>query len=426
MKTFRLFKRDDTGRELPADAPGYRDRHFYFKFTFRKKCYCRCLETNEAELAQKSARAKAKEIKDAALRGDIGRLDATKQRATTVATVRQLLAVYDAAAVDAEAPARVQNKHALCQLLRVAYFADPEARGPELDLPISQLTGAVTRKWFESGSKKALATTDQAQKASIKRSYNSRFVQAKSLFVPKALATYKERDVHHPAFLDFVATGETFKFSKLPATGFNPPADQTIKTTLQAWEAIDTTTEPGRNLFLAIGHELAFGLRISELAQCQWKLWTTRETYPVLDGAITVKNGTNLIQVRALDPWYSTMRARVQVRKWDTNKEAYILTGTPTDRADCIPRSVSEWLRNLGWQTQKTNHELRKYAGSQIAMKYGIYEAQCWLRHSTVKVTEQHYSGYVKRFKPENTDTIPATWAKADTLPTLRIVQGAA
>jgi hypothetical protein len=37
------------------------------------------------------------------------------------------------------------------------------------------------------------------------------------------------------------------------------------------------------------------------------------------------------------------------------------------------------WPRGLGWETQKTNHGLRAYAGSQIAMKYGIYEAQTWL-----------------------------------------------
>jgi hypothetical protein len=44
-------------------------------------------------------------------------------------------------------------------------------------------------------------------------------------------------------------------------------------------------------------------------------------------------------------------------------------------------------------------------------MKYGIYDAQAWLRHSTVKVTEDSYSQYVKDFKPANLDDIPARWA---------------
>jgi integrase len=76
---------------------------------------------------------------------------------------------------------------------------------------------------------------------------------------------------------------------------------------------------------------------------------------------------------------------------------------------------VSEFLRKDAhkWETMKTNHALRAYAGSQVAMKYGIYDAQCWLRHSTVKVTEQHYSHFIKRFRPADLDTIPARWAQA-------------
>jgi integrase len=68
-------------------------------------------------------------------------------------------------------------------------------------------------------------------------------------------------------------------------------------------------------------------------------------------------------------------------------------------------------LRKLGWETRKTNHALRAYSGSQVAIKYGIYDAQAWLRHSTVKVTEDSYSQYVKDFKPANLDDIPARWA---------------
>jgi integrase len=76
--------------------------------------------------------------------------------------------------------------------------------------------------------------------------------------------------------------------------------------------------------------------------------------------------------------------------------------------------AVSEWLRKLGWKTNKTNHALRAYAGSQIAMKYSIYEASGWLRHSTVKVTENHYTYFIKRFKPADLNTIPARWATVE------------
>ena len=42
-----------------------------------------------------------------------------------------------------------------------------------------------------------------------------------------------------------------------------------------------------------------------------------------------------------------------------------------------------------------------------------------------MKVTEQHYTGYVERFKPADPETIPARWATGPVvagLPQLRIV----
>lgn len=415
---FRLFKREPGGRDLDPSAPGYKERPYYFRFSFRGKSYVRCLETADASMAQGRARRKFAEIKEAAIQGHYDRLDRTKLRAVSPATVDDLVEAYKTCPVDAEERARTQNLLALRQLLRVTYDLQPEA---ELALPISQVSAAVSRRWFELASKKSMAATNQADKTSYKRSANSRFVQAKSVFAPKALATYRELDIYHPNMEGFVSSGETFKFSKLPATSFNPPPDTVIAETLAAWEKLED-----RNTFLAVGFELAFGLRIGELGQAKFNWLTSREGYPVLDsvigGSVDVKNNTAIIQVRALDPWFTILDARIRTKGWNTGPEHYILNGTLTDRTDNTFRAVSAWLRNLKWNTKKTNHELRKYAGSQVAMKYGIYEAQCWLRHSTVKVTESHYSGYVKRFKPANLDTIPARWATLNSTVQLRLL----
>lgn len=46
-------------------------------------------------------------------------------------------------------------------------------------------------------------------------------------------------------------------------------------------------------MFLAIGHELAFGLRRAEMAQARWDwLKTAAAGYPVLDAEAIVKNGS--------------------------------------------------------------------------------------------------------------------------------------
>ena len=60
-----------------------------------------------------------------------------------------------------------------------------------------------------------------------------------------------------------------------------------------------------------------------------------------------------------------------------------------------------------------TNQALRAYAGSQVAMRFGIYEAPMWLRHSTMKITERYDSHFVSQFKPQELERIAARWAIA-------------
>lgn len=425
-KTYRLYKRDPaTGREVGKTFAGWAELPFNFRFTFRGKSYGRCLETADSDAAQKNARAKARAILAGVISGEQSRLDLTKSRQAVGGTVQDLLTAYETAPLDAEADTRTQNAHALRQLLSIAL----ETLQPAT-CHLQLVNGSVARAWFTAASQKALEAADQSDKISIKRSANSRFVQAKSIFVPKALALYRELGLYQAGFEEFVKAGETFKFSKLPVSGFNPPAESVINATLEAWEKIGAAGDvpPGeRNLFLAIGHELAFGLRTGELSQAAWSWWTSREGYPVLDNgsqAVTVKNNTGMIQVRALDPWFTIMSNRIKARGWNTAPGS-VLVGNHTARTDATFRAVSAFLRGHGWTTGKTNHELRKFAGSQVAMRYGIYEAQCWLRHSTVNVTEQHYTGYVKRFKPADVATLAARWATLTPAePILRIVNG--
>jgi hypothetical protein len=52
----------------------------------------------------------------------------------------------------------------------------------------------TARKWFEMQNKKP-RNKSQAAQLSIKRSANSRYAAARSMFVPKALAAYKAAGV---------------------------------------------------------------------------------------------------------------------------------------------------------------------------------------------------------------------------------------
>ena len=130
-----------------------------------------------------------------------------------------------------------------------------------------------------------------------------------------------------------------------------------------------------------------------------------------MDNAATVKAGTGWIQVKALNPFYDEMMTQVNLRGWRGADDDYVIDGNKTLRTDAIFRTVTDFLRTLGWETLKTNHALRAYAGSLVAMKYGIYDAQQFLRHSTVKVTESHYAYFVTKFKPMDAQSLPFSWA---------------
>ena len=405
MKTkskFRLFKRNDACKEIPGNAPGASDRPYYFRFIYRGKAYVRCLETLNAIEAQKRARAKYHEIVSAVSTGEYKRLDATKLRQETTATLETLYHTYQGGPAEANAKTRILNINALRQLAGDATH-------------ISQLTPALARRWFDTVTTAILAlspgSNQQETIASLKRSANSRWAQARSLFTPRCLAHYQDTGIiANPAHLEaFVKAGNAATYNRIPKKNYHPPTDQTIQATLTAWQEITD-----RDLFLAIGHELAFGLRLSEMAQAQWHWHIERHGYPVLDGQAIVKNGSGLLRIRALDPYYTTMRTLATARGWwpaDLASAGPIITGTDTYRTDGLFRAVSDWLRALGWKTDKTNHALRAYAGSQVAMKYGIYEAQMFLRHSTVKVTEQSYSHFVSAYKPQDLNSLPARWA---------------
>ena len=420
MKTsnkFRLFKRADDGREMPPAAAGYKERFYYFRFTYRGKAYPRCLETNDAAEAQRRAKAKYTEIIAAVSAGSYARLDATKLRTGSNTTLEQIYTAYRSGPAEANATTRELNINALKQIAGTA-------------TAVRELTPTVARQWFEAVQLAVLNCVDQEAAASLKRSANSRWTQAKSIFIPRCLAHYQDQDLL-PAGKSglagieaFVNAGDNARFNRIPKQNYNPPSETIIQKTLEAWEALGHggTDTVSRDMFLAIGHELAFGLRKGEMEQARWNWHTVRAGYPVLDGRANVKNGSGLVQVRALDPFYSTMKRIATAKEWWPKNDGQsgtdlVIEGTDYYRTDEVYRKIGDWLRALGWATMKTNHALRAYVGSQVAMKYGIYEAQMFLRHSTVKVTEQNYSHFITKFKPADLATLPAKWAVVATAP---------
>jgi integrase len=169
--------------------------------------------------------------------------------------------------------------------------------------------------------------------------------------------------------------------------------------------------DEARNMFIAVGLELACGLRRAEAAQVTWEMFTRRYGAALLEGQVTVKNQTGQISIPPIDPFWKLLNRRIDRGHWRGKPQEFVLTGHKTDRTENVFRKIGEWLRALGWKTEKTNHALRAYSGCQVAMRFDIYRAQSWLRHRSVTTTQGDYGHFIRShvFRPEK---IRVRWAK--------------
>jgi integrase len=407
MKTYTLYKRGNDGKNLAADAPGYTERPWYFSFSFRGTKYPRCTETNVAADAQKEARRLYNEIVDGVKAGES--IEHTKTRHApppVAATVGELFTAYRASPVHAVKDTRDLNVRALRRILERVHAMDTET---VLATPFPTLiNGAAAEKWFTLSLPGVTPV-----------SMNSLWRQAKSVCTAKAAVfTFKEKKIWNECLLDFETTGLVCQ-KKVSKAAARPPADDVIADTIAAWETCEN-----RNIFLAIGLELAFGLRAGEVTQARTTWLQTKYGTPMLCATGKFKhNLEGYFEVPALDPFYSILMTRSLERDWMQPKEngkpasdELLITGSATYLNDGLQRDVSAFLRGHGWTTKKTNHALRAYAGGQVCLKYGVYKAQQFLRHSSVKVTEQHYLYLMKHpLVDKIRDACPARWATLDT-----------
>jgi len=263
-------------------------------------------------------------------------------------------------------------------------------------LTAAALSEQTARAFFEAAMVKAKRERDQEDEARIKRSANSTFAQAACLFRSKCLSKYRDAGLVLPDVQAFLAVFDEEKFTGITPV-YNPPDEKLIRKTLHAWLDLP------RNEFIAAGLELSCGLRKGEVAQVTWGMWSRSMGSALLDGRGQVKNQSGRFVVAPIDPFWKLLNRRIEREKWRGQPDELVLQGSKTDLEDNIFRNIGAWLRGLGWETQKTNHALRAYSGSLVAMKFDIFKASAWLRHSSVKVTQQNYTHFLNErvFNPK-------------------------
>jgi integrase len=387
-RQYRVFKRQ----------PG-RDAPWYFELERGGKRYKQSCRTNSAEVAV----TKAKAMLDAVERQELDKIRAVlnpAKQAPAYCKLGDVVAKFDGATLDVGD----QHRRNCINCFRLALSQALDCKPLDVDgLSSKLLTADTGRRYFEHWVKRANACDDQEDAARAKRNANSIWRQAICLLTPKLLATYERHNLQLPDVDPFLKAGRADRFSGC-AVAYNPPPDRVVAATLVAWKNLD------RNAFLAVGLELACGLRKAEIAQVTWGMFKRSLGAPLLDGRGRVKNQTGGFQVPPLDPFWRLLNRRIDRESWRGQPDDLVLTGTATDREDIHFRNIGQWMRELGWETAKTNHALRAYSGSLVAMKYGIYRASAWLRHRSVKTTESHYTHFINA-RVFNPDKIFIRWA---------------
>lgn len=388
----KIFKRDPkTGRRLASNHPAYKTASWYCKFIVDGQTYSKSLGTVPSTEANKRAVAWKRAVENA-------RWDLIKNPVRDCPSIAEYLAWYETATLDVQHTSRLNNMRCLRRILRAA------------DLKESAKLEALDESVFNSYRNASLAAvqdSDQLAVASRKRGTNSVTHQAVSIFADETIQAAQDAGMHVPAehLRALKASLKTRKFKRGTKTEYNPPSDAKIAAALAAWEASEDPT-----IFLTMGLELAFGLRANEVAQAKWEWLTVREGVPCISGKLKVKAGTGLLVVRALDPFWTTFQTKAKASGWW--KDSGPIVEGPTGFNDPSAK-VGRLLRSCGWETRLTNHALRAYSGSLVAMRYGIYAAQTWLRHSSVTTTEGHYSHFVKTFQADAPEKVPCKYATA-------------
>lgn len=398
------------------DGTPIRSKYWSYKFNFRGEQFPRATRFTDKQEAKRLMEkhrlalerdwaehgAISSETDHRYRRREVGEASAVVIRtATTIADICAAI-TNPKAPLEASLKTRIANAKALVNVLRRV-----NGEGVE-NLPVTAFNAAFIEKFFLDATTRANAALTQILAARVKLTAASTLSQACQVFGLAAMRYFRSVRLDLPDMKSVANAIKECRFNRGPKTEYIPAPESVIQATLEAWEQLDE-----RDIFLAVGHALAFGMRRGEIGQARWDWHVEQGGQPyVITAGAKVKDRTGRLTIRGLDPFYTTMMSKAARRGWRGAAEDYILTGSESFRTKVIFQNVNKWMRGLGWKTTKAIHALRAYSGSQVAMMADLYTASKWLRHKQYNVTEKSYSGFVNQFAHFNRDLLKVRWAK--------------
>jgi integrase len=301
---------------------------------------------------------------------------------------------------------RICNVRRLCDVLDTLGQEAPA-------VPITALTARLVYDYKLAIERKANAEPE-ARRLQLYRSAISTLRQARSVFSVDACEYYSQA-AKLPVPAEIAAFRQAPTWRGCRKEEYTPPTDDIIAATFTALDDLERT-DP--NVFKAAWLALGFGLRKGELELARNGWCVLLDGNPYVAGNELAKNH-RFPRVRAqLGAW-----PRLQPHIEGQPPGAFILAGSVTERTDYVFRRLSSLMRSVGWKTQHHLHELRAWAGCQVALKSPkhLYDAQTFLRHANITTTENAYGHHLKRSLDEVALAVPVN---AGPSPSFQVIQG--
>ncbi len=187
------------------------------------------------------------------------------------------------------------------------------------------------------------------------------------------------------------------RFKKNTESGFVPLDRQTV---IDMEAAADRLWEIREAVWIPYAFMSVLGLRNGEVEKARWSDFEERTVFDAKGNPSRVR----VFRVRADyeeaisgeievpdDLW-----AKLQPYKEDATTEFVVPGKNKTERAQVCDRNINRFVERFIRDREKVSYELRKWAGSIVATRHGIYAAQRFLRHKSVTTTERYYATYLK------------------------------
>lgn len=371
-REWQLIKRG-TGRRAPTDGTPWS-----YRLTVGGKRVLISTRTAHTETAVALAKARIAAVLDG--RVEVLKVDRAKTGVGKLLTVGEACDLYKAANVVRPATAR-DNVSTLKRLVVVALGIDDAD-----DVSLDRVDGALGELFLAKCQGKAKVNRGAVLR--VNAGANSRLRQAQSVFAKR------HRRIFDGCQLGGVDSFCAVKPLKVGSHRYVPLEDGVLRKLDEAAERVR-----GSELWVVNRLIRLCGLRDSEVVAAKTDWLTEHNGRLFLEivarpGEFIPKGHEGRVMVPSvLEPVFRERKAAAE----EAGEPAFLVRAeNPTARHNLVYREHSKWVREFLPGRQKTNHELRKHAGSLVAQKFNSWEAAARFLREDLETAKSHYLELLK------------------------------